>query len=70
MYKEKGEKRVFWCKKIMMYLTVNEGSEQKQKGGSSDASSDQPSVFSSEILLPAPVLPDPDIVSVMESKQG
>ena len=54
----------------MMYLTANEGSEQKQKGGSSDASSDQPSVFSSEILLPAPVLPDPDIVSVMESKQG
>ena len=49
---------------------ANVDNEKQQQEGISNTSSDQPSVSSSsEILLPAPILPYPDIVSVMPSKQ-
>ena len=42
---------------------ANVDNEKQQQEGISNASSDQPSVSSSsEILLPAPILPYPDIV--------
>ena len=49
----------------------NIDNEQQLHKGTFNASSDQPNASSSsEILLPAPVLPDPDIVSFMQRKQG
>ena len=49
---------------------ANVYNEQQQQEGTSDASSDQPNASSSlEILLPAPVFPDHDIVSIKQSKQ-
>ena len=49
---------------------ANVYNEQQQQEGTSDASSDQANASSSlEILLPAPVFPDHDIVSIKQSKQ-
>ena len=68
------KKKRKWFPGIRRYdvLTdANVDNEQQQQEGTSNVSSDQPSASSSsEILLPAPILSDPDIVSVMQNKQG